>query len=78
MDNHINNCLIIGAGQLGSRHLQGLVKYLGQLEIYVLDPSIDSLIIAQEREREITHNHEIIYTPVLINLFYQDIFLSND
>lgn len=54
--------LIIGAGQLGSRHLQGLVKYLGKLEIYVLDPSIDSLKIAQEREKEITHNHEIIYT----------------
>lgn len=54
--------LIIGAGQLGSRHLQGLVKYLGELEIYVLDPSIDSLKIAQEREKEITHKHEIIYT----------------
>jgi len=54
--------LIIGAGQLGSRHLQGLVKYLGQLEIYVLDPSIESLKIAQEREKEITHQHKIIYT----------------
>lgn len=54
--------LIIGAGQLGSRHLQGLVKYLGQLEIYVLDPSIDSLKIAQERETEITHKHKITYT----------------
>lgn len=53
--------LIIGAGQLGSRHLQGLVKYLGKLEIYVLDPSIDSLKIAQEREKEITHKHKIIY-----------------
>jgi predicted dehydrogenase len=62
MDNHINNCLIVGAGQLGSRHLQGLVKYSGQLEIYVLDPSIDSLKIAQEREKEITHKHKIIYT----------------
>lgn len=54
--------LVIGAGQLGSRHLQGLVKYLGQLEIYVLDPSIDSLKIAEERENEIIHNHEVIYT----------------
>lgn len=54
--------LIIGAGQLGSRHLQGLAGYLGQLEIYVLDPSIDSLKIAQEREKEITHKHSIIYT----------------
>lgn len=54
--------LIIGAGQLGSRHLQGLVKYLGQLEIYVLDPSIDSLKFAEEREKEITHEHKITYT----------------
>ena len=72
MDNHINNCLIIGAGQLGSRHLQGLVKYLGQLEIYVLDTSTDSLKIAQEREKEITHNHKIIYTQswqILPNFF---------
>ena len=54
--------LIIGAGQLGSRHLQGLAGYLGELEIYVLDPSIDSLKIAQEREKEVTHKHKVIYT----------------
>jgi hypothetical protein len=53
---------VIGAGQLGSRHLQGLVKYSGQLEIYVLDPSIDSLKVAEHRENQITHNHEVIYT----------------
>ena len=54
--------LIIGAGQLGSRHLQGLVKYLGQLEIYDLDTSLNSLKIAEEREKEIVHSHKIIYT----------------
>ena len=54
--------LIIGAGQLGSRHLQGLVKYDGEMEVYVLDPSVDSLKIAEEREKEINHNHKIIYT----------------
>jgi predicted dehydrogenase len=54
--------LIIGAGQLGSRHLQGLVKYLGELKIFVLDLSLDSLKIAEEREKEIVHNHEIVYT----------------
>lgn len=62
MDSNLKKSLIIGAGQLGSRHLQGLVKYLGQLEIYVLDISIESLKIAQEREKEITHNHKIVYT----------------
>lgn len=53
--------LIIGAGQLGSRHLQGLVKYDGQIKVYVLDPSTSSLNIAKAREKEITHNHDIIY-----------------
>jgi predicted dehydrogenase len=62
MDSNMKTSLIIGAGQLGSRHLQGLVKYLGQVKVYVLDSSIDSLKIAQERENEITHNHEVIYT----------------
>jgi hypothetical protein len=62
MDSNMKTSLIIGAGQLGSRHLQGLVKYSGQLEIYVLDPSIDSLKVAEDRENEITHNHEVIYT----------------
>ena len=55
-------CLIIGAGQLGSRHLQGLVKYSGKLKIFVLEMSLNSLKIAKERENEIVHNHEIIYT----------------
>lgn len=54
--------LIIGAGQLGSRHLQGLAKLEEQMEIYVLDLSIDSLKMAQEREKEINHNHKIVYT----------------
>lgn len=62
MDNSMKICLIIGAGQLGSRHLQGLVKYLGELKIFVLDMSLDSLKIAKERENEIVHNHEIVYT----------------
>jgi len=53
---------VIGAGQLGSRHLQGIIKYLEKLKIIVLDPSLDSLQIAKERALEIDHNHEIIYT----------------
>jgi predicted dehydrogenase len=54
--------LVIGAGQLGSRHLQGLVKYCGKINIFVLDPSIESLKIAQEREKEVVHNHKVMYT----------------
>lgn len=58
----MKKCLIIGAGQLGSRHLQGLIKNLDQLEIYVLDPSENSIKIAQEKEREIVHIHTLVYT----------------
>lgn len=58
----MKNIAIIGAGQLGSRHLQGLVKYLEKLNIYVLDPSLESLKIAQTRESEINHSHEISYS----------------
>jgi len=54
--------LIIGAGQLGSRHLQGLLKINSQQKIYVLDPSEDSLILAEKRSKEIQHCHQVIFT----------------
>ena len=55
--------LIIGAGQLGSRHLQGLLKCdTYQQKIFVLDPSTDSLKTAKIRAGEIKHNHEIEFT----------------
>ena len=50
---------IIGAGQLGSRHLQGLLKYKTQQDIYVLDPSQDSLKLARQRADEISHQHRV-------------------
>jgi predicted dehydrogenase len=58
----MKKCLLIGAGQLGSRHLQGLIKNLTKLEIYVLDPSENSIKIAKEREKEIIHTHKVVYT----------------
>lgn len=57
----INN-LIIGAGQLGSRHLQGMLKYDKQLQtIYVIDPSEDALNISKSRASEVKHNHKLIF-----------------
>jgi hypothetical protein len=58
----MKKCLLIGAGQLGSRHLQGIIKNSKKLEIYVLDPNENSIKIALEREKEITHTHKVIYT----------------
>ena len=55
------NNLIIGAGQLGSRHLQGLLKFDKEQIIYVLDTSKSSLNIAEERASEIEFEHTIKY-----------------
>jgi len=35
------NSLLVGAGQLGSRHLQGLCKLNGKNFIYIVDPLQD-------------------------------------
>jgi predicted dehydrogenase len=53
--------LIIGAGQLGSRHLQGLLKFEKKQLIYVLDPSKNSLNISKERAQEVENKHKLIY-----------------
>ena len=53
--------LIIGAGQLGSRHLQGLLKFDKEQIVYVLDTSKSSLNIAKERASEIESKHTIKY-----------------
>ncbi len=47
--------LIIGAGQLGSRHLQGLLKAPFAQTVYVMDPSAASLETAAARAAEVNH-----------------------
>ncbi len=44
--------LIAGAGQLGSRYLQGLSKVIEPLDIYVFDLSAESLTRAEQRWNE--------------------------
>lgn len=41
--------LLMGAGQIGSRHLQGLKPFSQPLELTVVDPSKESLALAKER-----------------------------
>ena len=53
--------MIIGAGQLGSRHLQGLLKSEVKQLIYILDPSENSLNISKERAQEVENNHNLIF-----------------
>ena len=49
----MNTILVAGAGQLGSRHLQGLKKSSHELDIWVYDLSKDSLVVAEERYNQI-------------------------
>lgn len=54
---------IIGAGQIGTRHLQALALFRNKLEIYVVDPSEESLKLAQDRYNEIKqhYTHKVNY-----------------
>lgn len=49
----MKNICLIGAGNIGSRHLQALKKVSFPLNIEVVDPSLDSLNIARERYEQI-------------------------
>mgnify|MGYP000158850161 CR=1 FL=1 len=66
--------LIIGAGQLGSRHLQALIRVDYLQKIFVLDPSKSSLDIAKKRAAEIITDTEIVYVddwekiPLILDL----------
>lgn len=57
------NICIIGVGNIGSRHLQGLAKISQPLSIQAIDPSSDSLALAKKRYEEVsTHlKHKISY-----------------
>lgn len=52
------NIVVIGAGQLGSRHLQGIKKAAIDLNVYALDPDINSQNNALKRWDEIESNGE--------------------
>jgi len=62
------NVILIGAGQLGSRHLQSLKAVNLPLTIHVTDPSSNSLETARERYDAVTpgkHKHSIVFTADL-------------
>lgn len=57
------NILIVGAGQLGSRHLQGILRYSdNKLNVFVVDKSVESLKLAELRANEIPNTHTVYYT----------------
>lgn len=61
------NIYIIGAGQLGSRHLQALAKVVLPLNITVIDPSANSLKTAKERFDSISTKvkHQVKYSKTI-------------
>lgn len=59
MNNAQHTVVLVGAGQLGSRHLQGLAHIDIPLSIHVIDPSESSLCMARERYHEIETNPNI-------------------
>lgn len=59
MNNKIFKIGIIGAGQLGSRHLQGLAKNSFPCSLEVMDKFDDSLKVAEERFLQIPKNNNI-------------------
>lgn len=50
---------MIGAGQLGSRHLQGLAKSSVEISIEVVEPFMKSREVAQQRYEEIEPNPKV-------------------
>ncbi|SVD11401.1 uncharacterized protein METZ01_LOCUS364255, partial [marine metagenome] len=57
---------IIGAGQLGSRHLQGLTKIKQDIHITAIDPNPSALEIARQRFVEMPEN------PLIQSVAYLD------
>jgi Oxidoreductase family, NAD-binding Rossmann fold len=55
----MNTIAIIGAGQLGSRHLQGLSRLGIKASLYIVDTQADSLAIANARFDEMPFNKNI-------------------
>ena len=66
----IHNIAIIGAGQLGSRYLQGVKLALLNYHIYVVDPNKNALIQAKKRYKSFdgTESNELTCTTNMKNL----------
>lgn len=55
------NVIISGAGNIGSRHLQGLASLPHDVQIYVIDPMQTSLDISRERWLQTKASHKVFF-----------------
>uniref|UniRef100_A0A7V3J922 Gfo/Idh/MocA-like oxidoreductase N-terminal domain-containing protein n=1 Tax=candidate division CPR3 bacterium TaxID=2268181 RepID=A0A7V3J922_UNCC3 len=53
----VKKIAVIGAGQIGSRHLQALARLELPVEVEVYDPNIESLKLAKKRLAEVINPH---------------------
>ena len=60
--------VIIGAGQFGSRHLQGILKLPFKAEIKVVDPSENSLNRAMQRSKEVDDVNDEISVEYFLSM----------
>ena len=78
----MKSILLVGCGNIGSRHLQGILKIKLKLNITVVDPSIKSINIAKKRTKEIDFgsNHNIFWKNSLteINEIYDLCIISTN
>jgi predicted dehydrogenase len=72
----VHNIAVVGAGQLGSRHLQGLCRLRHPATLYVVDPSKASRNRALERAREMPENANIRSIEPYENIESVDVPLS--
>ena len=49
------NSAILGAGNIGSRHLQGILKIKKNFNIYIVDPKNTSLLMLKKRIKEVKY-----------------------
>jgi predicted dehydrogenase len=59
------NVLIVGAGNIGSRHLQGLSALSPDVNIFIVDPSESSLELSRERWLQTTALHNVSFSQGL-------------
>ena len=66
-----HSVVLIGAGELGSRHLQSLIRIGPAIKITVLEPSEDAILIAKDRISEVAEMTEFVANVEFIQTLEQ-------
>ena len=55
------NVLIVGSGNVGSRHIQGILKSKYKINIYIVENNLNSIINTKKRISEVNYINKKIY-----------------